>query len=40
MLLKLLTWVVSLSLEVQNVVVKKGAGYVLIKFRVAKSPEG
>ena len=39
MLFKLLIWVVSLTLEVHNVVIKKGAGYVLVEFSKAESPQ-
>jgi hypothetical protein len=39
MLFNLLTWVVSLTLEVHNVVIKKGAGYVLVEFCIAESPQ-
>jgi hypothetical protein len=39
MLFKLLTRAVSLTLEVHNVIIIKGAGYVLVKFCIAESPQ-
>lgn len=39
MLFKLLTGVVSLTLEVHNVVIKKGAGNVLVELCIAESPQ-
>ena len=39
MLVKLLRWVVGLTLEVHNVVVKKGSRYVLVELLIAESPQ-
>ena len=40
MLVKLLSWVVSLALEVHNVVIKKSTRYVLVELLIAESPQG